>query len=66
MENVMKIRKLRKRAGLTVRQLAAAMGECSQVIKAWEYETYLPHARELPLLARVLGCEINDLYEEGS
>lgn len=66
MKNVMKIRKLRHTAGLTVRQLAAAMGECSQVIKAWEHETYLPHARQLPLLARVLGCRIDDLYEEGS
>jgi len=66
MKNVMKIRKLRKRAGLTVRQLAAAMGVYSQVIQAWECETYLPHARDLPRLAQALGCEINDLFEEES
>ena len=64
MQNVMKIRKLRKWAGLTVRQLAAAMGVHSQVTKAWECETYLPHARDLPHLARALGCKIDDLYEE--
>lgn len=65
MKNVMKIRKLRVRAGLTVRDLAAAMGVYTQEIKALECETYLPHVRQLPLLALVLGCEINDLYEEG-
>lgn len=66
MANVMKIHKLRVKARMTVRELAAAMGVYTQVVKDWECETYLPHARELPLLAQALGCEINDLYEEGA
>lgn len=65
MKNVMKIRSLRTKAGLSEGQLAASMGVATQIVKAWECETYLPHARELPRLAQVLGCNIDDLYEEG-
>lgn len=65
MKNVMKIRSLRTKAGLSEHQLAASMGVAAQIVKAWECETYLPHARQLPLLAQVLGCNIDDLYEEG-
>ena len=66
MTNVMRIRELRIKAGVDQHQLAAAMGVCSQVVNSWENETYLPHARDLPLLAQTLGCKINELYEEGS
>ena len=60
--NVMRIRELRKAAGLTVSQLAAKMGVHVQVIHAWEMEIYLPKARELPVLAQTLGCAIDDLF----
>ena len=66
MQNVMKIRKLRFRACITIPELAVSMGVAPRGVKDWECERYLPHARQLPLLAQVLGCEINDLYEEGA
>ena len=59
---VMKIREHREAKGLTQRELGVAMGvDCSAVTK-WETEVALPKARQLPLLARVLGCTISDLF----
>lgn len=59
---VMRIRELREVAGLTQAQLAALMGLTQCTISAWEAEVYLPKARQLPALARVLVCSINDLF----
>lgn len=59
---VMRIKELREAAGLTQKQLAAAMGVMQSAISSWEKETYLPNVRQLPLLASVLGCTINDLF----
>ena len=61
---VMKIRALRERIGLTQRALGASMGvDCSTVTK-WETEVALPKARQLPLLAKVLGVPIGELFED--
>lgn len=59
---VMRIQKLRSKAGITQAQLGTRMGVAQCVISEWEKEVYLPKARQLPELARVLGCEINDLF----
>lgn len=59
---VMRIRELRIKAGLTQAQLGVLMGVAQCVICAWEKETYLPKARDLPRLANALGCEISELY----
>ena len=59
---VMRIKERREAAGLTQKQLAAAMGVMQSAISSWEKETYLPNVRQLPLLASVLGCTINDLF----
>ena len=59
---VMRLRELRKAAGLTVPQLAAAVGVTAAEVVAWECETYLPKTRLLPALAKVLGCGIGDLF----
>ena len=61
---VMRIQKLREDAELTQTQLATRMGLSQSVISSWESEVYLPKARQLPLLSKVLGCEIKDLYSE--
>lgn len=60
--HVMRLQELRKAAGLTVPQLAAAVGVTAAEIVAWECETYLPKTRLLPALAMVLGCGIGDLF----
>lgn len=59
---VMRIRELREAAELTQGQVATQMGLSQCTISAWEAEVYLPKSRQLPVLARVLGCEINDLF----
>lgn len=63
MQKTMKIQKLRKAAGLTAQQLADKLGVYVTEVIAWENETYLPKARQLPALAKVLGCSIDALYE---
>lgn len=59
---VMRIQELRKNAGLTQTELSVRVGMMQSVVSDWEREIYLPKARDLPLLAKVLGCTIQDLY----
>lgn len=58
----MRIRELRKAAGLTQTALAENMGVHQTIVSDWENEVYLPKARQLPRLAEILGCGIEDLY----
>ena len=59
---VMQIKKLRERANLTQQQLAEAMGTTQTGVSNWENEVSLPRTRELPKLAQLMGCTIDDLY----
>lgn len=59
---LMRIRELREAAELTQGQLATHLGLSQCTISAWETEVYLPKSRQLPVLARVFGCEISDLF----
>ena len=59
---VMRIQALREEANLTQAQLAVQMGTNQNTVSNWENEVSLPKSRDLPLLAKVLGCSINDLY----
>lgn len=59
---VMKIRELREAANLQQRQVAEHMGVLQSAVSNWETEVALPKARQLPLLAQVLGCSISDLF----
>lgn len=59
---VMRIKELRRKAGLTQVELADSVGVAQNVVSQWETEVALPRARQLPELARVLGCSIDDLY----
>ena len=59
---VMKIKELREAASLHQRQVAERMGVLQSAVSNWETEVALPKARQLPLLASVLGCSINDLF----
>ena len=60
---VMRIRDLRKAKGLTQTVLANSMGVTQTIVSDWEHEVYLPKARELPRLAYIFGCTINDLFQ---
>ena len=59
---VMRIRELREAANLQQKQVAAYMNVLQSTVSNWETEVALPKARELPRLARVLGCSIDDLF----
>lgn len=59
---IMRIRELREVAGLTQVQLATEMGVKQNSVATWEKEIALPRARDLPLLAHILGVCIDDLY----
>ena len=55
---------MRRRAGLTVAQLAERMGCTCSTIYFWEAGRYWPKAECLPQLAEALGCAIDDLFTD--
>ena len=59
---VMRIKELREAANLQQQQVAAHMGVFQSAVSNWETEVALPKARDLPRLASVLGCSIDDLF----
>ena len=60
---VMRIRDLRTSKGETQLGVAVKMGVAQSAIAMWESGAALPRARDLPLLAHVLGCTITELYD---
>ncbi|MDO5411903.1 MAG: helix-turn-helix transcriptional regulator [bacterium] len=59
---VMRIKELRKQANKTQMQLAAEMQVTQNCVSGWETGVALPRTRQLPDLARVLGCTIDELF----
>ena len=59
---IMRIKDLREAAGMTQKQVADTMGVLTSAVSNWESEVALPRARQLPLLAQVLGCSIDALF----
>ncbi len=59
---LMRIKPLRDACNMTQAQLACNMGVTQTVVCNWEHEVALPRTRQLPDLARVLGCSIDDLF----
>lgn len=59
---VMRIKELRRSAKITQANLALKMGVAQNCISQWENEVALPRTRQLPDLARVLGCSIDELF----
>lgn len=57
---------MRRRAGLTVPQLAEKMGCTCSAIYFWEAGRYWPKAECLPQLAQALGCIIDELFADPS
>jgi transcriptional regulator with XRE-family HTH domain len=58
------IKNLRQRAGLTQEELAMKMQITQQAVARWENENTTPSVDKLPLLAKLLGCTIDELYKE--
>ena len=53
---------MRKAAGLTQAELAAALGVSQTVVSDWESSKKYPSADKLPLIAKTLNCTIDELY----
>ncbi len=52
----------RKRAGFTQETFAASLGVTRSRLAAWETGRIWPSSEQLPDIARLLGCSIDDLY----
>ncbi len=63
---MLKIRTLRKAAGISQAELAQSLGYGQPNICAWERGRSQPPTDMLPALARALGCTIDDLFEKDS
>lgn len=57
---MLSIKDARKRAGLTQKQLADAMGVSRAAVSSWERQS-APSTKRIRKLARVLGCDAEDL-----
>jgi len=60
---VAKLVELRKRAGLTQAQLAAAVGVTTSAIKAWENGRRVPSHRSVSALYRALAMTAEDIVD---
>lgn len=59
----MRLKEVREAAGLTQVSLGEIVGVEQHTISQWESGHRTPRADKLPLLAKVLGCTIDDLFE---
>lgn len=60
---ILNIRSLREREGLTQKYLAEQLNVEQSLISIWESGKNQPRADKLPVLAKVLNCKIDDLFE---
>lgn len=60
----MRLKELRKANGITQAELASVIGISQSAIAQWELNIAKPQMDKLPLLAKVLGCTIDDLLKE--
>ncbi len=58
----MRIKEYRKAKGMTQAELAEQMGVGRTTVTMWESGGSLPYAGQLPKLARVLNCKIDELF----
>lgn len=59
------IRTRRRAREISVQQAADALGLSRQAWYNWEAGIAMPSAALLPAVAELLGCSIEELYEEG-
>ena len=59
-----KIMEFRRKNNLTQGEFGNLLGISAQAISKWERELCYPDITILPELARVLGCTVNDFFEE--
>ncbi|MGL4606542.1 MAG: helix-turn-helix domain-containing protein [Eubacteriaceae bacterium] len=60
----MRIKELRVRKKISQRVLGGLVNVNQSAVSQWEQGRTNPVAEKLPLIAHVLGCSIEELYEE--
>lgn len=55
---------MRRRAGITAADLAERMHYSRTTIYFWEQGRCWPSSQELPRIAEILGCTIDDLFTD--
>lgn len=61
---ILRIKALRVERQMSQGDLAARLGVAQNALCMWETETSLPRTRDLPRLAHVLGCSIDELFTD--
>lgn len=60
----MRLKQLRKQAGLTAKDVALSMGVSFQNVYNWENGSYLPESKKLRQLAELYGCTVDELLRD--
>lgn len=58
------IKAMREANGLTQAELAKKIGVNQTAISQWEHGTAKPRSDKLPVLAKILKCSIDDLFQD--
>lgn len=61
--SVLRLKEFRKRARMSQRTLADALGMAQASYWAWEKETSLPNAKQVKKLCEILKCTPNELLD---
>ena len=59
---MLQLRLLRESKNLSIREIADGMNVSVQAVGKWERNEAFPKAAQLPKLADLLGCTIDELY----
>lgn len=54
----------RKKAGLTQMDVAKALGITDSAVNQWEKGRTFPKTEQLPKLAKLFGCTVDELLKE--
>ena len=57
------IRVLREKAHLSQENLASELGVAQQSVAKWETGKAMPRADKLPELAKILACDVAELFD---
>lgn len=61
---ICRIKELREAAKLTQKATAEKMNVRQSTVSMWETGEALPRSDKLPLLAKLLGCTVDDLFKD--
>lgn len=64
MKEYTQYKRLREKAGLTVKQVMDAMGVSDATVYFWETGVNNPTANKLPALAKLYGCTVDELLRK--